>query len=82
MVRLLLGSAEGNRLSGPGGARGDAVNTGEGNQSVQANPPAKGEARPQQGARPAGGGIIFATMFWGKDSRIYMEEVVTWLLRP
>lgn len=73
MVLLLLGSAEGTRLTGAGGARGDAVNP-----QRQTNPSAQANATAN---RPTGGGLSFATRFWGKDSKIFMEEVVTWLLK-
>lgn len=85
MVMFFLGSAEGQRLSGAGGARGDAVTSG---QPAAGRPPASG-ASPASGAPDgrsveAGGrgrGFALATRFWGKDSEIFMRELIAWLLK-
>ncbi|MBN2482256.1 MAG: hypothetical protein JXB19_10970 [Bacteroidales bacterium] len=103
MALLLLSSAEGQPLSGMGGARGDAIAgapvtpgtpgtrggppPAEGERSEGAQQAGQGPAAGQNavqvtpgGAAPAGGGSNFFARFWGKDSHIFKEEVVTWLL--
>ena len=89
MVLFFLGSAEGVRLSGPGGARGDAVvgagaprGAGPGGAEPPATPAVGPPAAPAAGPGGSGGpGFALATMFWGKDSVPFVEDVVAWLLQ-